>query len=230
MDTTTRVIVAEDDPRMANLIRLYFERERFSVTVVADGLAAISAARRNPPHLAIIDLMLPGADGFEVCQVLKAELDPAIIVVTARTAESDVLLALETGADDYVTKPLRPRELVARARAVLRRREGTAARAVERFEVGEVTVDTRRRRAWRGGEELLLTPKEFHLLATLAADPGRVFSRAELADRAFGYDYEGLERTVDQHVSNLRRKVEPEPDRPSYILTAVGMGYRFRDA
>lgn len=224
-----RVIIAEDDPRMADLIRMYFEREAFEVRVTGNGSAAIDLARQSPPDVAIVDLMLPGADGFEVCQVLRSESDAAIVVVTALTDERDVLLALETGADDYVTKPLRPRELVARAKAVLRRRRVPNALAAEHLQLGDLIVDTVRRRAWRGETELALTQKEFRLLAALAAQPGRVLSRLELAERAFGYDYDGLDRTIDQHISNLRRKVEPRPEQPRYILTVVGMGYRSRD-
>lgn len=226
---TQRVIIAEDDPRMADLIRMYFQREAFEVRVTGDGSTAIDLARQSPPDIAIVDLMLPGVDGLEVCQVLRAESDAAIIVVTALTAERDVLLALETGADDYVTKPLRPRELVARAKAVLRRRRAPASSPPDHFTLGDLVVDTLRRRVWRGDSELALTQKEFRLLSALAAQPGRVLTRLELSDRAFGYDYDGLERTIDQHISNLRKKIEPDPDRPRYILTVVGMGYRSCD-
>jgi DNA-binding response OmpR family regulator len=225
----TRVLVMEDHPRTAQLIRMYFEREGYDVTIAGNGRAGIDEARRLRPELAIIDLMMPEVDGLDVCRILRAESSLAMIVVTARTDESDTLLALDLGADDYVTKPFRPRELVARARAVLRRKGQPEPAPIERLEFAGLEIDLRRHCVRVDGTERRLTPREFALLATLAREPGKVFSRLELLDQAFGFDYEGLDRTIDTHVRNLRRKVEANPEQPRYVQTVYGVGYRFSE-
>ncbi len=219
----------EDHQRTAQLIRMYFEREGYEVSVVGDGRRGIDEARRLKPELAIIDLMMPLVEGLDVCRILRAESSLAMIVVTARNDESDTLLALDLGADDYVTKPFRPRELVARARAVLRRKGQSEPEPLDRLHFEGLEVDLRRHLVRARGTEAKLTPREFALLAALAKEPGKVFSRLELVDRAFGFDYDALDRTVDTHIRNLRRKVEPDPEQPVYIETVYGVGYRFKE-
>jgi DNA-binding response OmpR family regulator len=226
----TRVLVMEDHDRTAQLIRMYFEREGYEVSVVADGRRGIDEARRLKPELAIIDLMMPVVEGLDVCRILRAESSLAMIVVTARNDEADTLLALDLGADDYVTKPFRPRELVARARAVLRRKGQSEPEPIEQLTFEGLEVDLRRHVVRVHGVEARLTPREFALLAAMAKEPGKVFSRLELVDRAFGFDYDALDRTVDTHIRNLRRKVELDPEAPAYIETVYGVGYRFKEA
>ena len=225
----TRVLIMEDHVRTAQLIGMYFERDGYEIAIAPDGRAGIQEARRLRPDLAIVDLMMPEVDGLDVCRVLRAESTMAIIVVTARTEEADTLLALDLGADDYVTKPFRPRELVARARAVLRRRGTPEPAPVELLRFDGLEIDVRRHAVRVSGAERRLTPREFALLAALAREPGKVFSRLELLDTAFGFDYDGLDRTIDTHIRNLRRKVEADPERPRYVQTVYGVGYRFQE-
>jgi DNA-binding response OmpR family regulator len=225
-----RVMVAEDDAKAAELMRLYFERDGYAVAVVHNGRDAIDEARRRRPDLVILDLMLPGVDGLDVCRVLRAESAVPIIVVTARTAEADTLLALDLGADDYLTKPVRPRELVARARAVLRRAGALPGESEETLRFPDLEIDMRRHEVRRGGERVHITPREFQILATLAREPGKVFTRFQLVDLAFGFTWDGFERTVDTHVRNLRRKLEHDPANPAIVETVYGVGYRFAEA
>jgi DNA-binding response OmpR family regulator len=223
-----RVLVVDDDRKTVDLVRLYLERAGYSVQVAHDGRQALDLARGVRPHLVVLDLMLPHLDGLDVCHVVRQELGAVpIIMLTARTTEADKLLGLESGADDYVTKPFSPRELVARVKAVLRR-TGAAGAATTRDEsrFGQLVIDHRRLEARRCGVPLRLTPREFRLIETLAREPDRPISRQGLADSAFGLDYEGLERTVDAHVANLRRKIEPNAGRPIYVLTVPGVGYK----
>ena len=220
------ILVVEDDRKTAELIRQYLAHDRYTVRVAHDGRAGLELARREPPALVIMDLMLPGMDGLDVCHALRtAGLDVPVIMLTARTTEEDKLLGLETGADDYVTKPFSPRELLARVRAVLRR----AAKeddAPQEAVFGDLVIDYQHHEVRRGTEPVHLTPREFALLRVLAREPGRPLSRFDLLERAFGYDYDGLERTVDVHIGNLRRKIEPDPSRPRYVLTVQGVGYK----
>jgi DNA-binding response OmpR family regulator len=222
------ILVVKDDAKTAGLIRLYLEHAGWPVEVAADGAAALERARAVPPRLVVLDAMLPHVDGFEVCRRLRAESDVPIILVTARTGEDDRLAGLDLGADDYVSKPFSPRELVARVRAVLRRTPSAEPDGPP-IELMGVRLDPRRREMHVGGEPVALTPREFQLLHALMRAPGRAFTRAELAERALGRDFEGLERTIDAHVKNLRRKIEDDPAQPLRIATVPGVGYRFAD-
>ena len=224
------VLVVEDDPKTAELIRLYLDRDGYPVMVARNGREGLEFAKRHPIGLVLLDVMLPEMDGFDVCRLLRQESDMGIILVTARTEEADTLRALDLGADDYVTKPFRPRELVARVRAVLRRK-GVNGHAVEArtLQFKDLTIDERRHEVRLNGRDAAVTRKEFQLLVALASEPGKAFSRLELVEKAFGYNYEGLERTVDAHIRNLRKKIERDSGRPVYIETVYGLGYRFAE-
>jgi DNA-binding response OmpR family regulator len=220
----TRILVAEDDVKHARLVRIYLEREGYTVDVVGDGRAALSHARRVRPDLVVLDVMMPGIDGLEVCRVLRGESDLPILLLTARSTEQDMVRGLDLGADDYITKPYSPGELTARVRALLRRAKSGAEPVVLR--VGDLEVDVARFEVRVAGTAISLTAKEFGILEVLADAPGRVFTRAQIIDAAFGFDHDVLERTVDAHVVNLRRKLEANPDRPRYVETVYGRGYR----
>ncbi|NOT32847.1 MAG: response regulator transcription factor [Candidatus Eisenbacteria bacterium] len=224
---TTRILVVEDDAKISEVIRLYLESSGYSVEEVRDGQTALERLTREPVfQLVVLDLMLPRVDGFEVCRRLRATSDVPVLLVTARGAEEDRLAGLDGGADDYLIKPFSPRELVARVRAILRRAPRTPASgpAVER---AGVRLDPLRHEATVRGDVTALTPREFALLLALMRTPGRVFTRAELIERALGDEFEGLDRTIDVHVRNLRRKIEPDPAVPRLIETVPGVGYRF---
>jgi DNA-binding response OmpR family regulator len=220
-------LVIEDEPKTASSIRLYLEHEGFEARIVPDGRRGLEEARSGRYDLIVLDLMLPGLDGLSICRRLREEAETPIVMLTARTTEEDRVRGLDLGADDYVPKPFSPRELIARIRAVLRRSDPreTVGPSVYEFEGLLVNLASREVRA--GGEAVTLTPAEFDLLRALVRSPGRVFSREELIERAFGPDYDGLDRTVDAHVMNLRKKIEPDRDRPVYIQTIFGVGYRF---
>jgi DNA-binding response OmpR family regulator len=219
----SRVLVVEDDQRTAASVVLYLRHAGYDTAQVADGHGAIAAAAEFRPDLVVLDLMLPGVDGLEVCRTIRCAANVPVIMLTARATEEDKLRGLELGADDYVTKPFSPRELVARVAAVLRRTK--PAENVVRC--GDVDVDLGLRQVRRGGEPVAVTATEFRLLEALASAPGRAFTRAELAARAFGHDHDALDRTIDVHVMNLRRKIEPaQTGRPSVIVTVFGTGYR----
>jgi DNA-binding response OmpR family regulator len=218
----SRVLVVEDDARTAASVERYLKHAGYEVAIASTGTEALDAAARTQPDLLVLDVMLPGVDGLEICRTLRARSNVAIIMLTARTIEEDRLRGLEAGADDYVTKPFSPRELVARVAAVLRR-----ARPPERpVRIGPLEVDLRLRAVKRGGRPVALTATEFRLLEALLSVPGRAFTRAELAERAFGHEYDALERTIDAHIMNLRRKLEPDRVKPSVIATVFGTGYR----
>jgi DNA-binding response OmpR family regulator len=226
------ILVVEDDRKTSAAVKLYLENAGFAVTVAFDGRQALDAARSLRPDLVVLDLMLPQVDGLEVCRTLQAESAAAVILLTARTLEEDKLRGLDLGADDYVTKPFSPRELVARVRAVLRRTAPQGDRGHETPAAllfrGGLAVDAARQQVTAGSQPVALTRSELRLLETLARSPGRAFTRAELVERAFGWDYEGMERTVDAHIKNLRRKLGArtaggEP----WIETVFGIGYRF---
>lgn len=221
------VLLVEDNPNTLQLVRLYLEREGHRVLTAQDGLTALALFHRETPDLLVLDLMLPGMDGMEVCRRVREESEVPIIMLTARVEEEDRLAGLDLGADDYITKPFSPRELCARVRAVLRRvrREPLPSEPVLRR--GDLVVDLRKRAVFLEGRRLHLTPTEFRILALLAREPGRVFTRDEILDRAFGHDFEGFDRTVDAHISNLRRKLGDDPRAPRYIQTVYGVGYRF---
>lgn len=224
-----RILVAEDEPKQANLVRVYLEREGHTVLVVGDGRAALDAARARRPDLVVLDVMMPVIGGLDVCRILRAESAVPILLLTARSTEDDILLGLDVGADDYLTKPYSPRELAARVRALLRRAGVVSAGGQEVLRVGDLEVDAARFRVRVGGRVVALTAKEFGILEVLAGDAGRVFTRAQIIDRAFGFDHFVLERTVDAHVMNLRRKIEADPARPRYVQTVFGRGYRLAD-
>lgn len=225
--TKPLVLVADDDVKTVDLIRLYLEKDGYRVLTAYDGRQALEVARGKMPGLIILDLMLPRIDGLDVCRILRSESKVPIIMLTAKTTEEDKLLGLNLGADDYVTKPFSPRELVARVRAVLRRMISEDETGPPELSSGELVVDFVRHEARLAGEPVHLTPKEFKLLETMIKQPGRVFSRLELLEHAFGFDYGGFERTVDVHVMNLRKKIEPNSSSPRYIQTVHGIGYKF---
>ncbi|TCC43441.1 response regulator transcription factor [Kribbella sindirgiensis] len=222
-----RILVAEDDLKQAELIRRYLEREGHLTVVVHDGREAIDEARRRSPDLLVLDVMMPKVDGLDVCRVLRADGDVPIIMLTARSTEDDLLLGLDLGADDYLTKPYNPRELVARVRSVLRRTRSRAEGEV--YRVGELEIDPGRHEVRLAGELVELTPAEFKILACLAASPGRAFSRQQLLEHAFGFDHYVFDRTVDVHVMNLRKKIEPSSGAPTYLKTVYGVGYKLAD-
>ena len=226
-----RVLVAEDDGKHAELVRRYLLRDGHEVAVVHDGQAALDQARRWRPDLLILDVMMPGPDGLQVCRTLRAESALPVLMLTARSAEDELLLGLDVGADDYLTKPYSPRELMARVRALLRRSQATAAAAGNRVSrVGGLAVDAGRHEVRMDERLVECTPGEFALLATLTAQPGRVFTRQQLLELTRGFDRYITERTIDVHVMNLRKKIEPQPTRPTYLLTVYGVGYKLSDA
>jgi DNA-binding response OmpR family regulator len=224
------ILVVEDEPRIAELTRDYLEHAGYSVRIAGTGEAAVQAVHRDRPDLVILDLGLPGIDGLDVTRAIRRDSALPVIMVTARDDELDKLLGLELGADDYMTKPFSPRELVARVRAVLRRAEAsTEARADEVIRAGALTMDVARMRTRLAERPIDLTPTEFALLAALARQPGRIFTRSQLLDAIHGIAFESFERAIDTHVKNIRRKLEPDPRRPSHVLTVYGVGYRLAD-
>jgi DNA-binding response OmpR family regulator len=223
------ILVVDDDRKTVDLIRLYLEKDGYRVLVAYDGRRAIDIAHNHRPGLIILDLMLPQVNGLDVCGELRAESNVPIIMLTAKSTEDDKLVGLDLGADDYVTKPFSPRELVARVRAVLRRGMAEETSSPEQIRVDGLEVDFIRHEARVGGGPVHLTPKEFTILEILIKQPGRVFSRLELLELAFGFDYQGFERTVDVHVMNLRKKIESDPAHPRYVKTVYGVGYKFED-
>ena len=222
------ILVVDDEPKIVKQARDYLEKGGLRVVTAADGKKALVVARYERPDLIVLDLNLPGLDGLDVCRALRRESDVPIIMLTARVEETDRLIGLELGADDYVTKPFSPRELMARVRAVLRRVQG-GIHQPGLIRVGDLEIDLQGHRATRAGEPIRLTRTEFNLLATLAQHPGQTFTRAQLLDRLHGVAYEGFDRSIDAHVKNLRRKLEADPAAPRYVLTVYGVGYKFTD-
>ena len=220
------ILVVDDEPKVTKLARDYLEQGGFRVTTAVDGKGALDAARRTRPDLVVLDLGLPGMDGLDVCRALRRESDVPIIMLTARVEETDRLIGLEIGADDYITKPFSPRELVARVRAIFRRVQGSY-REPARIRAGDIEIDLEGRQVTRMGLPVPVTPIEFSVLATLAGHPGRTFTRGQLLDRLHDADYEGFDRSIDSHIKNLRRKIETTPSGPRYILTMFGVGYKF---
>ncbi|MFB7218298.1 response regulator transcription factor [Streptomyces sp. NPDC002596] len=223
---SARILVAEDDVKQARLIRIYLEREGNEVQIVADGRSAVDRARSSRPDLIVLDVMMPNVDGLDVCRILRAESQVPILLLTARATEEDMLLGLDLGADDYMTKPYSPRELTARVRALLRRAKAAGRTESAVLAVGDLEVDTSRFEVRVAGEPVVLTGKEFAILTVLAGEPGRAFTRAQIIDRVFGFDQNVLERTVDAHVMNLRRKLEKGRAGTRYVETVYGRGYR----
>lgn len=232
-----QILIVEDEAEIAQLIQLYLEKEGFSCRICRDGLTAIQVFQEQQPDLIILDLMIPGMDGLEVCARIRQKpgsKDPFILMLTAKGEELDRIIGLSTGADDYMIKPFSPRELVARVRALLRRtlRQGGQSRV---YQTPHFSVDVEQRVAHRnleGGENetLDLTTLEFDLLTTFLSYPGRVWNRSQLIERLWGGDFYGDERVVDTHVARLRKKIEPDPANPSFVKTVIGVGYKFEDA
>jgi DNA-binding response OmpR family regulator len=223
-----QVLVVEDDIKTADILKIYLEKDGYDVVTVHDGREGLNAARNSPPDLIVLDLLLPGLSGLEVCRTLRSESDIPIIMLTALSTEQNKLAGLDLGADDYVTKPFSPRELVARVRAVLRRTVSESARPDSpTLNYGDMSVNLEQCTVHLKGQEIRMTPTEFRILSVLVREPGRVFNRTQLVEKALGYDYDGMDRTVDVHILNLRRKIEQDPNRPEYIRTVYGMGYKF---
>jgi two-component system, OmpR family, alkaline phosphatase synthesis response regulator PhoP len=223
-----RVLVVEDDAKTADIVKRYLEKDGYDVLTAGDGLQGLAAARESFPDLIVLDLLLPELGGQDLCRILRSESPVPIVMLTALSTEPDRLAGLDLGADDYVSKPFSPRELVARVRAVLRRSSlEVSRRDSTTLNFPGLSLDLDRCTIYLNGEEVRMTPTEFRILAVLAREPGRVFSRSQLVEKALGYDYDGMERTVDVYVLKLRRKIERDPNHPEYIRTVYGMGYRF---
>lgn len=224
-----KILVVDDDRKTVALVKLYLERDGCTVLCAYDGTTALSLARREKPEVIVLDLMLPGVDGGQICSTLRAESDVAILMLTARATLEDRIAGLDLGADDYLVKPFSPRELVARVKAVMRRLPSEALfRGPEEIVRNDVCINTRTREVRVRGRLVNLTPVEFRLLTVLAGEPGRVFTREQLVIKVFGHDYDGLDRAIDVHVMRLRRKVEPDPADSPYLKTVYGVGYTFQ--
>ena len=226
----TRILIVDDEPNLVDLLAGYLSREGYDITTAADGLAAVEAARAQTPDLILLDVMLPRLDGVEVCREIRRFSDAYILMLTARAEEVDKLIGLSVGADDYVTKPFSPREVVARVKAMLRRPRAqpqtpTDAAEPPPLRVGALEIDEARHTVTRDGVDVTLTAREFALLVTLARHPGRVFTRAQLLEQVWGDEYYD-DHVVDVHIGNLRKKLEHDPAQPRYLVTVRGVGYR----
>jgi DNA-binding response OmpR family regulator len=223
-----KILVVDDEKKIVDILKAYLERDGYRVIAAYDGRSALELARHDSPDLVILDLMLPEFSGWDVCRELRRKSDVPIIMLTARDDTSDKIVGLELGADDYITKPFEPKEVLSRVRAVLRRSEGMVTLRVT-LNVGDVIIDTEKRLVRRGDREIILTPIEFELIRVMAENPGRVYSRMQLLDRIQGDAYEGYERTIDSHIKNLRKKLELDPEHPRYIITVYGVGYKLEE-
>ena len=228
MTGVPKVLVVDDEMKIARLVRDYLTEAGFDVALAATGPAAVAAVRSDRPDLVVLDLGLPGMDGYDVTRTIRGQSTIPIIMLTARSEETDRIVGLELGADDYVVKPFSPRELVARVKAVLRRTGGDVAS--ETIRVMDVVIDLPRRSVERDGSRIELTATEFELLRTLASSPGRVYTRGQLLDSIRGVSFDSYERAIDAHIKNLRKKLEPDPRSLRYVLTVYGVGYKFSDA
>jgi len=222
--SSKKILIIDDEQRIVEIVKAYLEREGYRTIVAYDGRTALALARKEHPSLIILDLMLPEISGWDVCRTLRAESDVPIIMLTARDDTTDKIVGLELGADDYVSKPFDPKELVSRVKAVLRRYSAKPKRSL--INLGELLIDLEKRQVRRGEAEIQLTALEFDLLRTMAENPGRVYSRMQLLDKVQDEAYEGYERTIDSHIKNLRKKIEPDSEHPRYILTVYGVGYK----
>lgn len=226
--SATKILVVDDEPAIVNTVHAYLEREGYAVRTALDGVAALELARTFQPDLVVLDIMLPGMDGLELLNMLRRESDVYVLLLTAKTEETDKIVGLTMGADDYMTKPFSTRELVARVKAILRRGRSTHVSQHESsLDFARLRIDVDGRRVWKDGEELEFTPIEFDLLHALARHPGLVLSREQLIEQVWNYDYYGDERVVDAHIGRLRKKIEDDPARPTFIVTVRGAGYRF---
>ncbi|MBS6789603.1 response regulator transcription factor [Megasphaera sp.] len=225
---TNSILIVDDDEKLCVLLRSYFEQEQFIVYVAHDGTEALNLLRSQKPQIMLLDLMMPGMDGFEVCRRTRQFSDIPIIFLSAKDDETDRLVGLNIGGDDYVTKPFHVKEIIARVYSLLRRTRGEVLQQTTSYRVRDLTIDKEKFTVLRGGQPIVLTPTEFGLLEVLASSPDRVFSRMQLMDKIQGgYSFEGYERTIDTHIRNLRKKLEPNPAQPSYIQTVYGIGYKF---
>jgi len=222
------ILVVDDEPKIVQIARDYLERAGFGVVAAGDGRSVLAMVRSAKPDLIVLDLALPGMDGLDVTRALRRESEIPIIMLTARDDEADRLVGLELGADDYIVKPFSPKELVARVRAVLRRWDGARA-GTEVVRAGDLMLDVPRMQATIGDRALSLTPTEFQVLAVMARQPGRIFTRGQLLEAVHGIAVESYERAIDSHIKNIRRKLEPDPRHPRYILAVHGIGYKFAD-
>jgi DNA-binding response OmpR family regulator len=223
-----KILVVDDEERITNIVRAYLERDGYQVLEARDGQEALEVARRESPDLVVLDLMLPKVSGWDVCRQLRQEPSVPVVMLTARDDVTDKVVGLELGADDYVTKPFHPKELMARIHAVLRRKAPAANAGV--LAAGEVVLDPQRHTVKRNGQPVALTPTEFTLLEALASRPGRVLTRLQLLERVQGEAFEGYERAIDSHIKNLRQKLEPDPRHPRFVITVFGVGYKFAEA
>ena len=223
-----RILIVDDEPKIVKLARDYLEKAGFQVLSAGNGQDALAVFRSERPGLLVLDLNLPGLDGLDVCRAIRRESDVPIIMLTARAEETDQLIGLELGADDYITKPFSPRTLVARVRAVLRRVTGDVHQP-DVLRTADLEIDLKGYTITRAGEPISLSRTEFNLLALFAEHPGQAFTRAQLLDHLHGYTYEGYDRSIDAHIKNLRRKLERDPSDPQYVLTVYGIGYKFVD-
>ena len=222
-----KIVLVDDEPEILSLVRDYLSREGFRVLTAINGVDGMILIEREKPDLVLLDWMLPGLNGLEMCKRLRETSSIPIIMLTAKSEEVDRVLGLEFGADDYVVKPFSLRELLARIKTVLRRANGAAQENGSAFTRGDLSIDVASHRVWKRGEEILLTPTEFKMLHLLATRPGVVFSRLQLLQQAMGEEYLYYERSIDTHISNLRKKVEDNPSEPKFVLTVFGVGYRF---
>ena len=223
-----KILVVDDEKKIVDIVKAYLEKEGYQVVVAYDGISALELAKSQSPDLIVLDLMLPEISGWDVCRQLRKNSDTPIIMLTARDEVPDRIVGLELGADDYITKPFSPNELVSRIRAVLRRSEGKAMPKTI-LTAADLTIDVEKRQVYRDNEAIELTPMEFDLLKVMAENPGRVYSRMQLLDMVQGEAYEGYERTIDSHIKNLRKKIEPDPNTPRHITTVYGVGYKLEE-
>ncbi len=223
-----KILIVEDEKKIVDIIKAYLEKEGYNAITAYDGQLALELAKSHSPDLIILDLMLPEISGWDVCRALRKMSDIPIIMLTARDEVADKIVGLELGADDYVTKPFSPNELVSRVRAVLRRSEDRISPKTM-LKVADLTIDVEKRTVYRGSKAIELTPMEFDIIRALAEKPGRVYSRMQLLDLVQSETYEGYERTIDSHIKNLRKKIEPDPVSPKYIITIYGVGYKLED-
>ncbi|WP_196599871.1 response regulator transcription factor [Pectinatus frisingensis] len=222
------VLLVDDDEKLVQLLKTYFEKDGFLTYAAYDGLQAIQLVKGKKPSIVVLDIMLPEIDGWEVCRQIRKDNEVPIIMLTARDEESDRLIGLEIGADDYVTKPFSPKEVVARAKVVLRRMNMTLLQKIP-LQIGNISIDFERHQVSKDGEIIELTATEFKILALLVTNAGRIFTRLQIVEQMQGNSFEGYDRTIDVHIKNLRRKIEDNPREPRYILTVYGVGYKFAE-